>query len=141
MSEKDGRCNRCGNQAALYPRTTQASAWSTISEWLCKHCIDLEATDPNRWTGRTTLSKGRRIPVTKPRSQPAPLRMHDNKAEKCLHCGVYCYPRYAWKGDELPFCGWAHAGLWLDTQVEFEEFKRQEDEGIAYVKRSLGITD
>lgn len=128
-----GPCSNCGNNVThLYTRGR-----TKPPKKLCAHCIDLE----RQRSGRMT--EGRHNQGGEPRNQPTPTTMH-GKMEPCRWCGQPAAPKYAWGLDTFTFCGWAHAGLWMDQQMGPDPLD-QEDlelaEGEAYVRRSLGITD
>lgn len=126
-----GRCSRCRNQMdRLYVRQG--------GKRLCHHCIDLETESSH--SGRGSYRSSR--PKVAPRNQPAPLQGKWNRAEPCVHCGENAYPRYAFLGKEIAACGWGCAGAWMDREME-RVLGPIEDaylaEGVAYVRRSLGL--
>lgn len=130
-SNHGGTCDRCSNQMdKLYIRSR--SATGKVVQFLCEGCCLLE----RKYSGRMT--EGRHNRGGEPLNQP-PTHSMFGKPKPCEWCGQPAQPSYVWEGRTHIFCGWAHAGLWMDQQMGVEQFDEAEAE--AYVRRSLGITD
>lgn len=112
------KCQRCTNEADRL--------WIRAESHLCDHCVDLDE-DSGRARGRVRDGN--------PRNQPKPIKTSGGPA-KCVWCPSFCYPTYAWRGKIIHACGWGHAGLWMDAQME-AEMEEPIDED--YVRRSLGM--
>lgn len=123
-----GKCDRCTN---VYSKRYIRSRGRTGSvKMLCRHCIDLEEKSSGRESFGLQPQEGN------PLNQPAPISMHGG-LDACTWCGQPATPKYLWNNQKVTFCGWGHAGLWMDREMD----KIDDDliEGEAYVRRSLGV--
>lgn len=135
--EFGGKCARCKN---LYDRLYYRKSAMVIDR-LCVHCIELEATDPKRRTGRGGARDGG--DVARPYNQPRAIETHGASMDICPWCGNYARPKYGLLDYRFKACGWACAGQWMDwvmDEILGDPWLAQElAEGEEYVRRSLGL--
>lgn len=125
-----GTCGKCSNenQMLVYRKRRE----------LCLHCVDLELEHSGRLAVGVRPYSG-----VEPLNQPNATVMYGVPGY-CRWCNQPAQPRYFWEGQLINFCGWGHAGMWMDREMGLDadsKLAAELAEGLEYVKRSLGIVD
>lgn len=120
------QCWKCNiKNVPLYPRAKRGAGYTVA---MCANCCDLDLGE----TGMVYFRDGYQRDGN-PRSQPNKASIAREKLP-CVYCKIATLNRYSWNSELIPACGWGHAGLWMDVQIDTEQGLDMD-----YVFKSLGV--